>query len=251
MERSPCLKRFRKSIIQSAWNPSKRARKRLAFEELLALQTFLIVKRRAIEKREKGRQYKFDGEKVLKFRKSIPYQLTQAQKRVVKEIREDLAKPHPMNRLLQGDVGSGKTLVAAISFLYAADSDLQSAFMAPTEILAQQHYASLVKLLEPVGLKTAFATSDMKAKAKREALEMLALGKVDVAVGTHALLEENVGFKNLGFLVIDERHKFGVLQRAALEGKGQMARLPHDDGHTLSTRLGFNRIWGYGFVLAG
>lgn len=199
----------------------ERARKRLAFEELLALQTFLIVKRRAIEKREKGRAYNFEGERIVKFRKSIPYQLTQAQKRGIKEIREDLAKPHPMNRLLQGDVGSGKTLVAAISFLYAADSNLQSVFMAPTEILAQQHYASLVKLLEPVGLKTLLLTSDMKAKAKREALETLELGKVDVAVGTHALLEENVRFKNLGFLVIDERHKFGVMQRAALEGKGK------------------------------
>ncbi len=197
------------------------ARKRLAFEELLALQTFLIVKRRAIEKREKGRAYNFEGERILKFRKSIPYQPTQAQKRVVKEIREDLAKPHPMNRLLQGDVGSGKTLVAAISFLYAADSNLQSAFMAPTEILAQQHYASLVKLLEPVGLKTLLLTSDMKAKSKRESLEKLALGQVDVAIGTHALLEESVGFKNLGFLVIDERHKFGVMQRAALEAKGK------------------------------
>jgi ATP-dependent DNA helicase RecG len=197
------------------------ARKRLAFDELLALQTFLIIKRRAIGKIEKGRGYNFEGERILKFRKSIPYQPTQAQKRVVKEIREDLAKPHPMNRLLQGDVGSGKTLVAAISFLYAADSNLQSAFMAPTEILAQQHYASLAKLLEPVGLKTLLLTSDMKAKAKREALETLALGKVDVAIGTHALLEENVVFKNLGFMVIDERHKFGVMQRAALEGKGK------------------------------
>jgi ATP-dependent DNA helicase RecG len=197
------------------------ARKRLAFEELLTLQTYLIVKRRAIEKREKGRQYHFEGDRILKFRKSIPYQPTQAQKRVVKEIREDLAKPYPMNLLLQGDVGSGKTLVAAVSFLYAADSGLQSAFMAPTEILAQQHYANLVKLLEPVGLKTLLLTSDMKAKAKRDALEKLELGLVDVAVGTHALLEDNVRFKNLGFLVIDERHKFGVMQRAALEAKGK------------------------------
>ncbi|HEY5038487.1 MAG TPA: DEAD/DEAH box helicase, partial [bacterium] len=197
------------------------ARKRLAYDELLTLQSFLIMKRKQIEKREKGRQYNFEGDRVLKFRKSIPYQLTQAQKRVVKEIREDLAKPYPMNRLLQGDVGSGKTLVAAISFLYAADSGLQSVFMAPTEILAHQHYRNLQKLLEPVGLKTILLTSDMKAKAKREALELMVLGLVDVAVGTHALLEEGVQFKNLGLLVIDERHKFGVMQRAALEEKGK------------------------------
>ncbi len=197
------------------------ARKRLAYDELLTLQTFLIMKRKQIEKREKGRKYNFEGERILKFRKSIPYQLTQAQKKVVREIREDLAKPYPMNRLLQGDVGSGKTLVAAISFLYAADSGLQSAFMAPTEILAHQHYRNLQKLLEPVGLKTLLLTSDMKTKAKREALELMALGLVDVAIGTHAVLEGGVKFKNLGFLVIDERHKFGVMQRAALEEKGK------------------------------
>lgn len=197
------------------------SRKRLAFEELLALQTFLIVKRKAIEKREKGRHYNFEGERILKFRKSIPYQLTNAQKKVVKEIREDLAKPYPVNRLLQGDVGSGKTLVAAISFLYAADSGLQSALMAPTEILAHQHFQNLGKLLEPVGLNILLLTSDMKVKAKREALEAMESGAVDLAIGTHALLEKNVNFKNLGFIVIDERHKFGVMQRAALEEKGK------------------------------
>ncbi len=197
------------------------ARKRLAFEELLTLQFFLIAKRRVIEKREKGRKYLFEGEKILQFRKSIPYQLTNAQKKVLKEIRENLAKTYPMNRLLQGDVGSGKTLVAAISFLYAADSGIQSAFMAPTEILSQQHYQNLTRLLEPLGLKTALLTSDMKAKPKREVLESLENGTTDLIIGTHALLEEGVKFKNLGFLVIDERHKFGVMQRAALEDKGK------------------------------
>lgn len=197
------------------------ARQRLAFEELLTLQTFLLVKRRAIEKRQKGRKYQFEGPRILTFRRTIPYQLTEAQKRVLKEIRLDLAKPYPMNRLLQGDVGSGKTLVAAISFLYAADSGLQSAFMAPTEILAQQHCLNLEKLLSPLGIRILLLTSDMKAKAKRDALETLETGKADVAVGTHALLEENVKFKDLGLLVIDERHKFGVMQRAALENKGR------------------------------
>jgi ATP-dependent DNA helicase RecG len=197
------------------------ARKRLAFEELLTLQFFLIAKRRVIEKREKGRKYLFEGEKILQFRKSIPYQLTNAQKKVLKEIRENLAKTYPMNRLLQGDVGSGKTLVAAISFLYAADSGIQSAFMAPTEILSQQHYQNLTRLLEPLGLKTALLTSDMKAKPKREVLESLENGTTDLIIGTHALLEDSVKFKNLGFLVIDERHKFGVMQRAALEDKGK------------------------------
>ncbi len=199
----------------------EQCRKRLAFDELLTLQLFLIMKRSQIERREKGRQYQFEGGRLLKFRKSIPYVPTEAQKRVVKEIRADLAKPYPMNRLLQGDVGSGKTLVAAICFLYAADSGVQSAFMAPTEILSHQHFQNLQKLLEPVGLRTVLLTSDMKAKAKREVLESLESGEVDLAVGTHALLEKGVKFKNLGFVVIDERHKFGVMQRAALEAKGK------------------------------
>ncbi len=197
------------------------SRKRLAFEELLTLQLFLIAKRRAIEKREKGRKYQFEGEKILQFRKSIPYQLTGAQKKVLKEIRENLAQTYPMNRLLQGDVGSGKTLVAAISVLYATDSGVQSALMAPTEILSQQHYFNIQKLLEPLGLRTALLTSDMKAKAKREVLAAIANGQVDLVVGTHALIEDPVQFQNLGFIVIDERHKFGVLQRAALEEKGK------------------------------
>ncbi len=197
------------------------SRKRLAYDELLLLQSFFLLKRREIERREKGRQYQFEGGKILQFRKSIPYQLTGAQKKVLKEIRGDLAKPYPMNRLLQGDVGSGKTLVAAISFLYAADSGVQSAFMAPTEILAQQHYQTLTRLLEPLGMKTLLFTGGMRAKAKREALAALKSGEINLAVGTHALLEEDIQFQNLGFLVIDERHKFGVLQRAALEEKGK------------------------------
>jgi ATP-dependent DNA helicase RecG len=197
------------------------ARRRLAFEELLVLQTYLMIKKNITAGRQKGRQYLFEGEKILAFRKSIPFQLTGAQKKVLKEIREDLARPHPMNRLLQGDVGSGKTLVAAIAFLYAADSKLQSAFMAPTEILAYQHTQTLQKLVGPVGLRVALLTSDMRDKEKRQVLQEMADGLVDVVVGTHALLEKNIVFKNLGFLVIDERHKFGVLQRAALEEKGK------------------------------
>lgn len=212
--------------IQGIHNPGtleefETARQRLAFEELLTLQSFLMIKRKMIEKREKGRRYNFEGSRILKFRKSIPYTLTQAQKKVVKEIREDLAKPYPVNRLLQGDVGSGKTLVAAISILYAADSGVQSALMAPTEILSQQHFRNLQKLLEPVGLKMVLLTSGMKAKERRETLRQLESGEVDLVIGTHALLEPDVRFKNLGFIVIDERHKFGVLQRAALEDKGK------------------------------
>ncbi len=199
----------------------EQGRQSLAFEEFLTLQTYLLLKRREIERRQKGRAYQLDGPRVKAFRKTIPYQLTTAQKRVLKEIREDLAQPFPMNRLLQGDVGSGKTLVAAISFLYAADSGVQSALMAPTEILAQQHFRFLEKILRSEGLRTVLLTSDMKAGEKRTVLEALRKGGADVAVGTHALLEKKVQFSNLGFMVIDERHKFGVLQRAGLEEKGR------------------------------
>ncbi len=193
----------------------------LALEELVTLQTYLLIKRREMERRRKGRDYQFNGTRVAAFRKTIPYPLTGAQRRVLREIREDLAKPNPMNRLLQGDVGSGKTLVAAIAFLYSADSGIQSCFMAPTEILAQQHYHFLSNTLSKEGLKTILLTSDMKASDKRAALEALRKGEADVAVGTHALLEKEVEFSNLGFMVIDERHKFGVLQRSALEKKGR------------------------------
>lgn len=196
------------------------ARRRLASDELLVLQLFLLLKKRSLEKTAKGREYRFGGERVVAFRKAIPFALTGAQKRVIKEIREDLARPHPMNRLLQGDVGSGKTVVAAISFLYAADSGIQSAFLAPTEILAQQHYDTLTKMVGPVGLRVALLSGDQKAAEKRKTLAELESGQVDVVVGTHALLEDAVKFHRLGLVVLDERHKFGVMQRAALEKKG-------------------------------
>lgn len=196
------------------------ARRRMAFDELFHLQLFLRRRRRSLERYEKGRRYRFDGERVLRFRKSIPFALTGAQKRVLREVREDLARPWPMNRLLQGDVGSGKTIVAGIAFLYAADSGVQGAMLAPTEILARQHYATLRGLLEPVGLRTVLLTGDQSARERREARRALAEGVADVGVGTHALLEKETVFRNLGLVVIDERHKFGVLQRARLEAKG-------------------------------
>ena len=218
---NPCAAPLEQLHHPSSLEDFEKGRQTLAFEELLVLQSYLMLKRREMERRQKGRDYQFNGPRVSAFRKSIPYKLTGAQKKVLKEIREDLAKPHPMNRLLQGDVGSGKTLVAAIAFLYAADSGVQSAFMAPTEILAQQHFRFLEKILSKEGLRTVLLTSDMKVSEKRAVLEALRKGDADVAVGTHALLEKEVRFSNLGFMVIDERHKFGVLQRAALENKGR------------------------------
>ncbi len=198
----------------------EKARRRLAADELLVLQLFLMLKKRALERTAKGRDYHFEGERVRRFREVIPFVLTGAQKRVIKEIKDDLGQPHPMNRLLQGDVGSGKTVVAAIALLYAADSGIQGAFLAPTEILAQQHYDTLNRMVGPVGLRVALLSGDQKAKEKRQTLAELASGQVDVVVGTHALLEDTVKFHRLGLVILDERHKFGVMQRAALEKKG-------------------------------
>jgi ATP-dependent DNA helicase RecG len=225
-ERLACSPKLLRASLEQLHLPSnlvefEKGRQTLSLEELLVLQSFLLLKRKEVERRQKGREYQFNGPRVTAFRKTIPYKLTGAQTRVLKEIRTDLSKPYPMNRLLQGDVGSGKTLVAAIAFLYAADSGVQSAFMAPTEILAHQHFRFLEKVLSREGLKTVLLTSDMKASEKRTVLEAMRKGKADVAVGTHALLEEDVQFSNLGFMVIDERHKFGVLQRATLENKGR------------------------------
>src|SRR5690606_12213376 len=155
----------------------------------------------------------------------LPFELTNAQKRVVKEIRADLAKPVQMNRLLQGDVGSGKTMVALLSALIAVDNGYQTAFMAPTEILAQQHFQALKEYLAAMKIEIGILTGSTKTKERRELLEKLNAGELNILVGTHALLEENVVFQNLGLTIIDEQHKFGVAQRAEFLKKNKLP--PH------------------------
>jgi ATP-dependent DNA helicase RecG len=146
----------------------------------------------------------------------LPFPLTGAQKKVIKQIRTDTVSGYQMNRLLQGDVGSGKTVVALISMILAVDNGFQACMMAPTEILARQHYATIVKMVGDIGLRLACLTGTTKTKERREILAALAAGEIDILVGTHALLEERVQFANLGFVVIDEQHRFGVEQRARL-----------------------------------
>jgi ATP-dependent DNA helicase RecG len=192
------------------------AHHRLVYDELLALQLELDELRRHEIKEIKQHRYRIDDRVRAVARTILPFALTGAQKRALREIADDLRSPHPMLRLLQGDVGSGKTIVAALALLLAAESGLQGAFMAPTELLAEQHFGNLQRLLGTryrLGLFTASA-------ATREAARALASGEIQIAVGTHALIQEQVRFQRLALAIIDEQHRFGVDQRRLLQGKG-------------------------------
>lgn len=190
---------------------------RLKFEEFFIAQVRLNLVRLQRHKNSRGVVFEKVGDLFNDFyNKHLPFQLTGAQKRVLKEIRTDTARGHQMNRLLQGDVGSGKTIVALLSMLLAADNGYQSCLMAPTEILAQQHYAGLSSLLKDMPVTIEILTGSTKAKKRREILAALADGSLHFIVGTHALIEDPVVFKNLGFVVVDEQHRFGVAQRAKL-----------------------------------
>ena len=194
--------------------------KRLKFEELFFLQLLLARKHYELKHFEKGISFTKIGELVRRFSQILPFQLTNAQRRVIREIWRDMKSDRPMNRLLQGDVGSGKTVVALIAMLIAADNGYQSAFMAPTEILAEQHYATFLNLLNSLPVKIRLLTGSIKPKEKKEILSEIQSGEAQIVIGTHALIQEGVNFKNLGLVVIDEQHRFGVMQRATLIEKG-------------------------------
>ena len=201
------------------------ARYRLKWEELFASQ-LKIAQLRLQHTIQRGWKFEKVGENFNDFyEKYLPFKLTGAQKRVLKEIRHDTATGKQMNRLLQGDVGSGKTIVAVMSMLLSMDNGFQACLMAPTEILAQQHYQSIKSMLEEMQIPVAFLTGSVKGKDRKEVLKGLADGSIPVVVGTHALIEESVQFKNLGLAVIDEQHRFGVGQRARLWAKNETA--PH------------------------
>ena len=167
----------------------------------------------------------FDQPTIKSFVDSLPFRLTNAQRLAAWEILQDFESKHPMNRLLQGDVGSGKTVVAGLAALQAAKSGLQSAIMAPTEILANQHAETLAKLLEPFDIKIALLTGSVKGKARQQLLDNLESGQIDIIVGTHALIQKKINYHNLGFVVIDEQHRFGVQQRQTLLDKS--THMPH------------------------
>lgn len=200
------------------------AKQRIAFEEVFSLMVASALNKKDIATL-KGWEIPFSAETAKEFTAALPFTMTNAQRAAAWEICQDIAKGVPMNRLLQGDVGSGKTVVAAMAAFMAAKAGLQTAFMAPTEILATQHARGLAELLEPMGIKVALLVGSTKAKAKENTKLHIASGDVDVAVGTHALIQKDNAFHKLGLVVIDEQHRFGVAQRAELLKHGE--RMPH------------------------
>lgn len=199
---------------------AKQARRRFVYEELLQFQLRIQSLRKIRKENEQGIAIPYDVNKVRDFIRQISFELTDAQKRVVNEISKDLKEPHRMNRLLQGDVGSGKTIVAAIGLYSAVTAGFQGALMAPTEILAEQHAESLKGWFDPIGVKVAILSGSTKTKERRLILEQLCNGEIDILIGTHALIQPDVLFKNLGFVITDEQHRFGVEQRRILRDKG-------------------------------
>ena len=204
----------------------RQAQYRLKFDELLGVQLNIQQRRTARLSKSDGFLFpKVGGVFNTFYNEKLPFPLTGAQKRVIREIRKDTVSGFQMNRLLQGDVGSGKTLVALMSMLLAVDNGYQACMMAPTEILARQHFATICRMLGGMPVRVAILTGASKARERREALEGIAAGEVDILIGTHALIEDRVQFANLGFVVIDEQHRFGVEQRARLWTKN--AQPPH------------------------
>lgn len=233
----------RNSALKSIHQPEdmremSEARRRLVFDELFRMQLSLVQRKRMLEATQVGVSHVTDGPLVRNFAGSLPFALTDAQKRTIAEISEDLARPVPMHRLLQGDVGSGKTLVALVSMLAAVDGGHQAALMAPTEVLAEQHSSGIRKLLDGLTvpdpstlmgerpLKIDLLVSRTGAAETKRILGDLMLGNTDVVIGTHALIQDRVLFDSLTLVVVDEQHRFGVEQRAALKGKGPGEYVP-------------------------
>ena len=209
----------------------EQARRRLAFDELLRVQLVLVLRKRAMERDQRGISHELGGDLVQRFHDALPYPLTGAQQRAIAEIEHDLAAPHPMHRLLQGDVGSGKTVVAVDTMMVAVQGGHQAALMAPTEVLAEQHATGVRAMLEGVSvpdpgnlfgdrpLRVELLTNRITGSDRKEVLAGLADGSVDIVIGTHALIQDAVDFASLGAVVVDEQHRFGVEQRAALRAK--------------------------------
>ena len=207
------------AVLESRDHPSWR---RIQFDELLAQQ--LSLRRAYTARRARGAPRLLATASLTgALLKALPFRLTRAQQRAWQEIATDLGQPHPMQRLLQGDVGSGKTVVAALAMLHAVEAGYQAALMAPTEILAEQHYRKLAAWLEPLGLEVAWLTGSLKKREKEAAIARVGAGETAIIVGTHALIEDKVEFARLGLAIVDEQHRFGVRQRLALKEKGLFA----------------------------
>ncbi len=196
------------------------AHRRLSFEELFVLELGLALRKRGVITEKKGISFKPLDSLEVQLRKSLPFKLTNAQERVLAEIKRDMTTERPMNRLVQGDVGSGKTVVAMIASLLAVENAYQACIMAPTEILAEQHYKNMTAMAQPLGILVRSLTGSLKKKEKEAVLADIESGTAQIVVGTHALIEAQVQFKRLGLAVIDEQHRFGVMQRSTLTSKG-------------------------------
>ncbi len=201
----------------------ERARQRLAFEEFFIMQLGIALRKHQVENLVSGISHCPAPELVDRFKKLLPFELTGAQERSLAEIVGDMQREQPLNRLLQGDVGSGKTVVAVYVLVYAVGGGYQGALMVPTEILARQHYYTLKEMLDPLGIRVCLMISDLPPAERQAVKEQIAAGTVDIVIGTHALIQEKIEYKNLGLVVIDEQHKFGVAQRAVLRAKARMS----------------------------
>ena len=223
MERKSAIKNIHYPVSMKEIEEAKR---RFAIEELLILELG-ILKNRFIIENSNSKNYEVEGkkEKVREFLSQLTFNLTNAQKKVIKEIYDEISNGKIVNRLIQGDVGSGKTVVAMVMLIYMAENAYQGALMAPTEILANQHYLGIKERLEKIGLRVELLTSSIKGKKKNEILEGIANGDIDIVIGTHSLIEDDVVFKKLGLIVIDEQHRFGVNQRNKLREKGFLGNL--------------------------
>jgi len=195
------------------------AHRRIVFDEFFFLQLGLALRRSEV-KGEQGIPFRILHGYTERFLQSLDFRLTAAQERVLAEIEEDMRQPHPMNRLIQGDVGSGKTVVALMAALIAVENGFQAAFMVPTEILGEQHFLNIRRLVKPLGIRSVLLTSTIKGSEREEKLRAITSGDDHIIIGTHALIQEHVHFHRLGLVVIDEQHKFGVIQRATLRRKG-------------------------------
>ena len=201
----------------------EQAIRRFKYDDFFQLQLMLALQRMHFKEKSAGIAFLKSSPLLEKLYKSLPFELTNAQKKVMHEIRADMKRPEPMNRLLQGDVGSGKTLVAVMSMLIALDNGYQAALMVPTEILAEQHYLNISKMLKPLGVQVSLLTGGSNRQQRRDLAAELDKAKPHIVIGTHALIQDAVGFKKLGLVVIDEQHRFGVMQRAKLVEKGLQA----------------------------
>jgi ATP-dependent DNA helicase RecG len=219
--------------LPESMGEKEKARRRLAFDELFRVQLVLVGRKRAYEREARGIRHKVNGELVQRFYSALPFPLTGAQQRTIGEVEADLAGPHPMHRLLQGDVGAGKTVVGVAALLTAVQGGHQGALMAPTEVLAEQHAAGIRRMLDGVvvpdpgnlfgdrPLRVELLSNRVTGADRREVLSALREGQVDILIGTHALIQDGVDFHSLGVVIIDEQHRFGVEQRAALRSKGE------------------------------